>query len=142
MQSFGHETLTPPSMAKRVVMIAIVCGIFLIWAIVARQRDAERERRFQTQTRPAPTATAAESVTADCPKIRKELERTIIYKVDGDGYFVYVNRTWHTLMIDQKQSVAYLAATCYSKGTVRILDARTGKLLARWGTNGYVNHED
>jgi hypothetical protein len=122
-------------------MIGIVCGIFLIWAIATRQRDAERERGFQTQTQPAPAATA-KPVTVDCPKIRKELAQTIIYKVDGDGYFVYVNRTWHTLMIDQKQSVAYLAATCYSKGTVRILDARTGKLLARWGTNGYVNHED
>ena len=91
-------------------------------------------------TKRAPAA-AAESVTADCPKIRKELERTIIYKVDGNGYFVYVNGIWHTLMIDQKQSVAYLAATCYSKGTVRILDARTGKLLARWGKYGYVTED-
>ena len=46
-------------------MIGIVCGIFLIWAIVAaRQRDAERERRFQTQTRPAFAATEVPLLTS------------------------------------------------------------------------------
>ena len=27
-------------------------------------------------------------------------------------------------------------------GSARFLDSRTGKLLARWGSNGYVNYED
>jgi hypothetical protein len=83
---------------------------------------------------------AADTVKDNCPKIRKELERAIVYK--ADGYFVYVNpAAWRNLMIDERKSVGYLTATCYSQGTVRILDGRTGKLLARWGTNGYVTYE-
>jgi hypothetical protein len=74
-------------------------------------------------------------------KAFKKVAPEIVYRVEGNGYFVYVNQLWRTLMIDQRESLTFLAANCYSKGTVRILDARTGKLLARWGINGYVNEE-
>lgn len=64
LKTSGHDTLTQPATAKRVVMIGIVCGIFLIWAIVARQRDAEREQRFQPQTKPSPPATEVPLLTS------------------------------------------------------------------------------
>jgi hypothetical protein len=85
----------------------------------------------------SPTAKAAD---VECDLLQRVASK-IVYKVEGNGYLVYVNQHWRALMIDHRKGFAFLAANCYSKGTVRILDARTGKLLARWGTNGYVNEE-
>ena len=35
---------------------------------------------------------------------------------------------------------AYIAQ-CKLNGSARFLDSRSGKLLVRWGSNGYVNYK-
>jgi hypothetical protein len=70
----------------------------------------------------------------------KTLQRELIQK--ADGYFVYVRRSWYTLPLEHKEMFALYMAKCHSDGGIRILDGYTGKLLARWGSNGYVNYEN
>jgi hypothetical protein len=115
-------------------ILGVIFLVVLAVVFVAVLSSPPKESSVGTQS--------AAAASVDCGKAKAEMERGLIYKVDGkNGYFVYVTRVWRGLMIDEKQAVAYLAATCYSQGSVRILDASTGKLLARWGTNGYVNYE-
>jgi len=74
------------------------------------------------------------------PKQQQEINR-FIYKIESN-YMVYVQPSWHLLRIDEKKGLAAYIAECRLGGSARFLDSRTGKLLARWGSNGYVNYED
>jgi len=78
-----------------------------------------------------------------CAEAAKEEAQVMrfVYKIDG-GYMVYVEPAWYGLKIDEKQAVAAYIARCKLGGSGRFLDSRTGKLLARWGSNGYVNLQD
>jgi len=78
-----------------------------------------------------------------CAEARNEEPQVMqfVYKIDG-GYMVYVEPTWYGLKIDEKQAVAAYVARCKLAGSARFLDSRTGKLVARWGSNGYVNYQE
>jgi hypothetical protein len=75
-----------------------------------------------------------------CNTISAESERalmSIVYKIDG-GYMVYVVPDWYGLKIDQKEMFAGYIARCKLNAAARFMDSRSGKLLARWGSNGFV----
>jgi hypothetical protein len=87
--------------------------------------------------------TAAAARPPVCSTISAESDRAlmaIVYKIDG-SYMVYVEPDWYGLKIDQKQMLAGYIAQCKLNGAARFLDSRSGKLLARWGSNGYVAGE-
>lgn len=92
----------------------------------------------------APSKAAdSENVASACAKVTQKEEAAVlemVYKIDG-GYMVYVQPAWYGLKIDEKQTFAAYIARCKLGGSGRFLDSRTGKLLARWGSNGYVNAE-
>ena len=89
---------------------------------------------------PEPKASRAE-VEAICEKFAyAEVQKNFISKVDGH-YSVYVKPSWQVLSANEKKALAAYVAECTLVGSARFLDSRTGKLLARWGSHGYVNNE-
>jgi hypothetical protein len=120
--------------------VKILGGIILVILIFAflGSMDIRREKEGAKENVPAVAAIckSAES-KVDMAKVRKEY----IYKIESN-YLVYVKPTWYFLSLDSKKGLAGYLAECSLGGSARFLDYRTGKLLARWGPNGYVNYED
>jgi hypothetical protein len=115
------------------VLGLIVVGFILLVIVGNLVRDDEPSQADrQAQLR---------AICSD-PKINyAQIQRELIYKIEG-SYMVYVKPAWYALPIDAKKGFAGYVAECKMGGSARFLDFRTGKLLARWGSNGYVNNEN
>jgi hypothetical protein len=109
-------------------ILALFFGCFFLLLIL--------EDRHPSQ----PKVSRAE-VEAICEKFAyAEVQRKFISNVDGH-YTVYVKPSWHVLSANEKKALAAYVAECTLVGSARFLDSRTGKLLARWGSHGYVSNE-
>ena len=122
---------------NKTVWLIILVGFIVLLAIFGKRDSSDWPRNTARDT-------AREEAASLCAKVDAAAESqamSFIYKID-ENYMVYVQPAWYALKIDEKNAIAAFVARCRLKGSARFLDSNTGKLLARWGANGYVNYQE
>lgn len=68
-------------------------------------------------------------------------DETLLHRSDGSDFFV--TDLWYSLQLEKKQATARYLSMCRADGnSIRVLDSRTGKPLAKFSESwGYSNYE-
>ena len=133
------------TMEALIIFIALIVAVVGVWRLpwagaMKMESVASLAESADPASTPSPESMPANSKSICAIDNDGPIERGLIDKIQG-GYSVYVQPFWYAMPFDWKQAAAEYIAECELTGAARIVDASTGRLLARWGANGYVNYE-